>query len=200
VSGFLEDYGLIVLFAIIGLQALGVPGLPGKTALVTAAILAADDRFAIRQVITVAAVAVIAGGYVGYLIGRVGGRGLVERTFLAERLEQALALADSFFDRHGSKAVFLARFFPGVKVVVAPAAGIARMRWQEFAFWHALGGIGFALVFGLTAYYAGEGVIELAEAFGVYALIPLVAFAVLLMLTYKFLRNRRRLPQTHVAD
>ena len=172
-TGFLEDYGLLLLFAIVGLQAAGVAGLPGKTALVTAAILAARGTFSIAEVIAVAALAGIAGGYAGYLICRSGGRRLVERPRVKARLEAPLAMAERFFDAHGAKAVFLARFFPGLKVVAAPAAGLARMRWGSFALWHALGAIAFALLFGLAAYFAGTGAIELAERYGTYAVVPL---------------------------
>lgn len=188
----LQDYGLIVLFGIIALQAMGVGGLPGKTSLVAAAILAADGVFAIWHVLAVAAAAGLVGGYAGYVVGRVAGRRLVERPFLKRRVERPLATFDRFFERHGAKAVFFARFLPGLKVVAAPAAGIARMPWPKFALWHALAALGFALLFGLTAYYAGRGAIELVEALGVYAVAPLAALAALGWLAYVMLRRRRR--------
>jgi membrane protein DedA with SNARE-associated domain len=190
-SGFLEDYGLLILFLIIALQAAGIPGPPGKTALVVAAILAADGRFAVRDVIVVAAVAGIVGGYTGYLVGRTGGRRLLERPFLAERFRRPFALAARFFAQHGEKAVFLARFVPGLKVVSALAAGSFGMRWWTFALWHALGAIAFAVGFGLVAYWAGEGTIGLVERFGFFALAALVAAAVLAWLGYRVYRGRR---------
>jgi membrane protein DedA with SNARE-associated domain len=180
VTELLHDYGLLLLFAIIAAQAAGVAGLPGKTSLVVAAILAARGDFEIAQVIVVAAVAGIVGGYAGYAIGRGGGRRLLERPAVQKRLGRALKLMERLFERHGAKAVFIARFLPGAKVVAAPAAGVADMNWARFAFWHALGAIGFALGFGLAGYYGGEGAIELVERFGVYALAPLVLLAVAL--------------------
>jgi membrane-associated protein len=198
-TGFLEDYGLLILFLIIALQASGVPGPPGKTSLVIAAILAARGRFEIWQVLAVAAVAGIIGGYSGYLSGRLGGRRLLERRLLARRFERPFATAREFFNRHGEKAVFLARFFPGLKVVAALAAGSFGMRWWPFAVWHALGSIAFALVFGLTAYWAGEGAIELVERVGAAALVALVILAALGWLGYRLLLRRRRLPTTEAA-
>jgi membrane protein DedA with SNARE-associated domain len=177
VTELLQDYGLLILFAIIAAQAAGVAGLPGKTSLVVAAILAARGNFNIAQVIVVAAVAGIVGGYAGYVVGRAGGRRLLERTAVQKRLGRALELMEQLFERHGAKAVFIARFLPGAKVVAAPVAGVARMSWARFVFWHALGAIGFAVGFGLLGYYGGEGAIELVERYGVYALVPLALVA-----------------------
>jgi membrane protein DedA with SNARE-associated domain len=53
---------------------------------------------------------------------------------------QRLARAETFFERHGGKAVFLARFFSGLRVFGALVAGISRMRWGRFALYNALGG------------------------------------------------------------
>lgn len=167
-----SEYGLYVLFAIIAIQAAGGGGLPGKTALVVAGILAARGRFEIWHVIVVAAVAGIVGGYVGYVIGRIGGRRLVEWKRVKDRLGKQLGRVEEFFDLHGSKAVFFARFLPGLKVIACPAAGTFRMSVAPFLVWHALGAIAFAVVFGLTAFWAGEAAIELVERWGLYALLP----------------------------
>jgi membrane protein DedA with SNARE-associated domain len=196
VEGFLDDYGLVFLFLIIALQAAGGAGLPGKTALVVAAILAADGRWSISSVIAVATVAVIVGGYTGYAIGRLGARRLLARQFLAARLKRPLEMAERFFDEHGPKAVFLARFIPGLKVVAALAAGTFGMRWSVFAFWHALAAIAFALVFGLTAFWAGRGAIELVEEFGLLVLVPIAALAVLAWVAFQAVRRRRGLRTT----
>jgi membrane-associated protein len=192
----LDDYGLFLLFGIIAAQAAGVAGLPGKTSLVTAAILAARGHFAIAHVIVVAAAAGILGGYVGYGIGRVGGRPLIERPSVQKRLGRALGIMERLFEQHGAKAVFIARFLPGAKVVAAPAAGVGDMNAAKFAFWHALGAIGFAVGFGLAGYYGGEGAIELAERYGLYALVPLVLLAALTWALYAVIRRRRAQPVT----
>jgi membrane protein DedA with SNARE-associated domain len=188
----LDQYGIAVLFGIVALQAMGVGGLPGKTALVTASILAADGHFELWEVIAVTAVGVTVGGYAGYALARAGGRRvLVGDHAVARGLASPLAIAEQFFAAHGTKAVFLARFFPGLKVVAAPAAGLARMRWSAFALWHALGAVAFALLFGLTGYYAGKGALALVERLGIYALVPLVALAGLAWLVFRFARRRR---------
>ncbi len=178
-ESLVSDYGLYILFAVIAIQAAGGGGFPGKTTLVVAGVLAARGRFEIWQVIVVAALAGIVGGYVGYAIGWFGGRRLVELRFVQARLGRQLERVEAFFEAHGTKAVFLARFLPGLKVAACPAAGTFRMRLAPFLVWHALGAIAFAVVFGLLAFWAGEAVIELVERWGLYALLPLgLAFLV----------------------
>jgi membrane-associated protein len=195
VTELLQDYGLLILFGIIAAQAAGVAGLPGKTSLVVAAILAARGDFQIAQVIVVAAVAGILGGYVGYAIGRVGGRRLIERPAVQKRLGRALELMEKLFEQHGAKAVFIARFLPGAKVVAAPVAGVANMNWVKFGVWHAAGAIGFAVGFGLAGYYGGAGAIELVERYGFYSIVPIAILGVLGWCVVKVIRRRRVEPQ-----
>jgi membrane protein DedA with SNARE-associated domain len=194
VAEWLDAYGLVVLFGILALQAAGIGGPPGKTALIAAAILAARGHFSIAHVVAVAVVAIALGGFVGYAIGRVGGRPLLRKPVLARRLGGTIERTERFFDAHGGKAVFLARFLPGLKVVAAPAAGVFGLGLPSFALWHVAAAVGFAVGFGLGAYYVGEGTIELVEAFGVYGLLLAAAVAALAWLAYDrlWLRRRRR--------
>jgi membrane-associated protein len=192
VGEFLDHYGLVVLFLVIALQASGVGGLPGKTALVVAAILAADGRFDITQVLVVAAVAAALGGYSGYVIGRTALRRILKRRFFERRLRGHVETAERFFAAHGGKAVFAARFLPGLKVVAGLAAGLSCMPWRGFALWHTLASVAFSLVFGLTAYWAGAAAIDLAERYGVALVVALAAVAVLGWLGYRTVRRRPR--------
>jgi membrane protein DedA with SNARE-associated domain len=45
---------------------------------------------------------------------------------------ERLARAEAFFERRGGKAVFLARFFSGLRVFGALVSGMSRMRWGMF--------------------------------------------------------------------
>jgi membrane-associated protein len=195
VTEILQDYGLFVLFGIIAAQAAGVAGLPGKTSLVAASILAARGHFSITHVILVAAVAGVLGGYAGYVVGRAGGRRLIQRPSVQQRMGRAIELVEGLFERHGPKAVFVARFLPGAKVVVAPLAGVADMDAWKFAFWHALGAIGFAVGFGLLGYFGGEAAIELVERYGFYSLVPLGLLVLLAWWLVRVIRRRRFEPQ-----
>jgi membrane protein DedA with SNARE-associated domain len=191
VTEWLDSYGLVVLFGIFLVQSAGIPGLPGKTALVAAAILAAKGHLPIAGVIGVSVAGIVLGGYAGYAVGRIGGRRLVERPFVARRVGRLFARAERFFDAHGGKAVFIARFLPGLKVAAAPAAGVCGMSWPGFALWHAGGAVAFTLVFGLGAYFVGAGAIELVQAFGLYGIALAAVLVAAGWLAWKALARRR---------
>lgn len=186
---FIEDYGLIFLFAIICLESAGL-WLPGETALIAAAVYASKGHLSITGVITVAALAAIIGDNIGYWLGREGGRRLLYRYAPLRRIaERVLPPAERFFERHGGKAVFLARFFGGVRVTGAWMAGITRMTWWRFLFWNAAGGIVWAVAVGLIAFYAGKAAADALARYGVYAAI---AGGILLVLAIGALHVWRR--------
>jgi membrane protein DedA with SNARE-associated domain len=171
VTHFIQDYGLIFLFGIVCLESAGL-WLPGETALIAAGVYASKGHLSIAGVIAVAAAAAILGDNIGYWLGREGGRRLLNRYALLKRFaDRVLPPAERFFERHGGKAVFLARFFGGVRVTGAWMAGITRMTWWRFLFWNAAGGIVWAVSIGLLAFYAGKAAADALARYGVYAAI-----------------------------
>jgi membrane protein DedA with SNARE-associated domain len=171
VTHFIEDYGLWFLFGIVCLESAGL-WLPGETALIAAAVLAGKGHLSIAGVIAVAAVAAIIGDNIGYWLGRKVARPLINRWERLRRYaDRVLPPAERFFQRHGGKAVFLARFFGGLRVTGAWMAGITRMQWWRFLFWNAAGGLVWAFGVGLLAYYAGKAAADALARYGVYAAI-----------------------------
>src|SRR6058998_1009306 len=136
------------------LESAGLP-VPGETALIAASVLAAQGLVSLPAVIVVAAAAAIIGDNAGYRIGRAAGR-------------RMLPPAERFFAHHGGKAVFLARFMPGLRVIGALVAGIAGMARWRFLVWNVAGGVVWATSVALIAYCLGEAV---ASAMGRYGLI-----------------------------
>jgi membrane-associated protein len=170
VDHLVEVAGYPLLFLLVMGESSGVP-IPGETALITAAVLASRGKLQIEWVIAIAAIAAIVGDNIGYLIGRKGGRWLLERPgrFHRQRLE-VLRTGEPFFKRHGPKAVYLGRFVLGLRVWASWLAGATRMDWRSFVLWNALGGISWAIAIGLLAYFLGSSAGNAIEAFGIYGL------------------------------
>jgi membrane protein DedA with SNARE-associated domain len=189
VTHFIEHYGLIFLFGIVCLESAGL-WLPGETALIAAAVYASKGNLSITAVIAVAAAAAIVGDNIGYWLGREGGRRLLDRYGPLRRFAaRVMPPAERFFARHGGKAVFLARFFGGVRVTGAWMAGITRMSWWRFLFWNACGGIVWAVAVGLIAFFAGKAAADALARYGIYAAI---GGAVLFVLAIAALHMWRR--------
>src|SRR3954470_8193205 len=170
--------GSPILFALVGAESTGAP-VPGETALIATGILAHHGQFRIELVVVVAALGAIIGDNLGYLIGRTGGRRLLERPgFLEKHRRAVLTKGEPFFARHGPKAVFLGRWVAGLRIAAAWLAGINRMPWPVFLFWNALGGIAWATSVGLLAYYLGpaaEHIFKVAGLAGIGAALLLAA-------------------------
>jgi len=168
-----------LLPAIIGLESMGVPS-PGETALVLAAVLASQGKLQIWLVLVIGISSAIIGDNLGYWLGRRFGRDVLEseRGPLHQHRIRAIRAGDRFFDKHGAKAVFLARWIALVRVAAAWLAGINEMRFAEFFLWNALGGVTWGLSFGLVGYFAGQTAADAITQFGIYAFIALAVLAV----------------------
>jgi membrane-associated protein len=181
-----------LLPAIIGLESMGVPS-PGETALVLAAVLASQGKLQIWLVILIGVSSAIIGDNLGYVLGRRFGRDVLEAPGpFYERRKRVIVAGDQFFAKHGPKAVFFARWIAFVRFAAAWLAGINEMRFLEFFFWNALGGITWGVTYGLVGYYAGSAAANVITTFGIYAAVGL---AVLLIGGYALIkwRGRRRL-------
>jgi membrane protein DedA with SNARE-associated domain len=190
VTGLVHHYGLVALFLIVMLESGGVP-LPGETALVTAAIYASQGHLNIIEVIVVAAAAAIIGDNLGYWAGRLGGRRLLERWGPTRRWsERTLPTAERFFKRHGGKTIFLARFFSVLRVTAAWVAGISRMHWWFFFLWNAAGGICWAVLVGLVAYYVGHAAADAIGRYGLWAGVGIIVVLAILWVVRHFWRKR----------
>jgi membrane protein DedA with SNARE-associated domain len=189
VTKLLLDYGLVLLFLFVAFESAGIP-IPGETALITAAVLA-HHHYGIGWVIVVAAAAAIVGDNVGYWLGRLGGRKLLERWEITRRYaEKALPPSERFFRRHGGKTVFLGRFVALLRVTSAWLAGISRMHWWKFFAWNAAGGIVWAAGTSLLAYWAGQAAADAVSKYGLYAVVGIVVAVVLGLVALRFWRNR----------
>lgn len=178
--GISTSVGYVGLGLLVGAESAGAL-VPGETALIVSGVLAHKGEMDIRIVIAVAAVAAIIGDNIGFLLGRHGVRRLAVRDgWGAEHRRAALRHGERFFAQHGGKAVFLARFVIGLRVVGAWVAGASNMHWRTFLLWNALGGIAWAAAIGTLAYVFGrvaEEIIRTAGIVGVALIVVVVAVA-----------------------
>src|SRR5579859_6010661 len=181
-----------LLPAIIGLESMGVPS-PGETALVLAAVLASQGKLQIWLVILIGVSSAILGDNAGYWLGRWLGRDVLEaRGPFRQRRRALIAVGDRFFERHGPKAVFLARWVALVRFAAAWLAGINEMRFAEFFVWNALGGISWGITYGLAGYFGGSAAASFITSFGIYAVVALGVVVVGGFVVVKVRERRRR--------
>ena len=139
-------YGILfaVIFAETGLVI--TPFLPGDSLLFAAGTFAATGALRLDVLVVVLVLAAVIGDAVNYAIGR-----RLARTFLEEANETSwlhkvvkrehVQRAHDFFEKHGGKAVVLARFVPIVRTFVPFVAGGAAMSYRVFAIYNVTGAI-----------------------------------------------------------
>ena len=182
--------GYPVLGLLVGLESAGIP-LPGETALIAGSALAKSGGLEIGAVIAVAAAAAIIGDSAGYAVSRRYGRRLLTRPGRTQaRRMDVLTRGETFFDRHGPKAVFFGRWITGLRVWASWLAGITHMPYRQFLMWNALGGITWAITIGLLGYIVGTAAEHVIETAGLGAAI-LIGVLVIGALVYFHLRRGR---------
>jgi membrane protein DedA with SNARE-associated domain len=182
-------YGYAVVFVGVFLENVGVP-VPGETVLLAGSALAHFGQLSLPLVIATATMAAILGDNLGFYIGRRGGRVLAERHGWRVGLSpERLAEFDRFFERHGPKTVFIARFITGLRVVCAILAGGSGMRWRTFVVFNASGAVVWCTVIGVSGYLLGRSWTLLEQWIGRTSLLGLIAVAVAIAVW--IVRNRQ---------
>ncbi len=137
---FVGDYGYWAVALMLLCENAGLP-VPGETTLLVASFFAySEHKLHLGWIIVVATCAATLGDNLGFVLGRYGGRPLLERYQKFFRVRQSLLQrGEALFARYGSFTIFFARFVFGMRVIAGPLAGVLRMRWRAFAICNFLG-------------------------------------------------------------
>ncbi|MFJ4207293.1 DedA family protein [Paenarthrobacter sp. NPDC089675] len=134
--------------------------LPGDSMLFTAGLLVATDtiKFNIWGLAALIIVSAIIGNQTGYLIGSKAGPAIFNRPdsrlFKKENVESAHA----FFEKHGGKALILARFVPIIRTFVPVIVGVAQMDKRKFFLFNVIGAVLWGGGVTLLGYLLGDRV------------------------------------------
>ncbi|MFN8413025.1 MAG: DedA family protein [Anaerolineales bacterium] len=154
----ITDYGawtygilFVVIFVETGLVIM--PFLPGDSLLFAAGTFAAIGSLNIGFIILLLIAAAVLGDTVNYSIGHyLGDRAYNIKWIKREYLDKTHA----FFEKHGGKAIFLARFVPIVRTFAPFVAGIGKMSYGYFITYNVVGGVSWVLIFTLLGYFFGN--------------------------------------------
>lgn len=157
-AAIIADYGVWtygILFAVIFIET-GVvimPFLPGDSLLFAAGTFAALGSLNVWGLVGLLFVAAVLGDAVNYSIGHYLG----ERAYNIKWIrKEYLDKTHLFFEKHGGKAIFLARFVPIVRTFAPFVAGIGKMSYRYFATYNVFGGAVWVFSFTLLGYYFGN--------------------------------------------
>jgi membrane-associated protein len=189
----IADYGLWVVLVIIFAECGLLIGffLPGDSLLFTLGLFVArgDVSQPLWVVCVLTTLAAIAGNQVGYFIGKAVGPHIFNkpdsRLFRREYVDKT----NAFFERHGPRAIVLARFVPIVRTFITVTAGVGRMNYRVYMTYSVLGGILWAA--GLTILGYSLGNVDFVARHIELILVAIVAVSVL-PIAIEFLRQRSK--------
>jgi membrane-associated protein len=163
VDNFIASLDPWLIYVVVGILTLGESAaflslvFPGEVALVAAAALGLSAGVDPLMLGGVAAVGAIAGGLVGYAIGRKYGRRLMDWDPISRRLGDRMAQLDPLLSGpEAGPLVAVARFNQITRAVVPALAGMAEMGRLRFAVANGVGAVVWATVFTAIGYYAAE--------------------------------------------
>ena len=159
-NDIIQHYGawtLVILFFIIFMETgfVVTPFLPGDSLIFAAATFAARGALNPWLMFVLLAIAAVAGDTVNYWIGhRIGKRAYTGEVRWIKK--DYMARTHTFFEKHGGKTVFLARFVPIIRTFAPFVAGVSQMSYGFFIRWTIIGGITWVATFTLLGYFFGN--------------------------------------------
>jgi membrane-associated protein len=164
--------------------------LPGDSLLVMAGLYAAKGDLDIWALNGLLIPMAIAGDATSYWIGTRSGKHLFNRPRSRIFRPEHIQAAHDFYERHGGKAIILARFMPLVRTFVPVVAGIGGMSYRRFASYNVVGAVGWVATMTLIGFVLGSRFPLLVEH--IEKVIIVVVVLSILPGAFEWLKARRR--------
>ncbi|WP_299026963.1 DedA family protein [uncultured Thermanaerothrix sp.] len=156
----IRSFGLwtyLILFIVIFIETglVVTPFLPGDSLLFASGAFAAKGSFNVSLLFFMLWLAAVLGDTANYWIGHyVGPRVFRENVRWLKR--EYLERTQAFYDKHGGKTIFLARFIPIIRTFAPFVAGIGKMRYGYFITYNVVGGLVWTGLFIFGGYFFGN--------------------------------------------
>lgn len=163
--------------------------LPGDSLLFIAGFLAGTGLFSLPLLLVGIATAAILGNFVGYEFGKFVGPKLFQKEDSLIFKKAHLIKAQKYYQVHGPKTIFLARFMPIVRTFAPIVAGIAQMDLKTFWMYNIISGVIWSAALVLLGYFLGN-ILFVREHLEI--IILLVIFISFLPAIFEYLKERKK--------
>ncbi len=159
-SVIIQDFGVwsyLILFVVIFIETglVITPFLPGDSLLFAAGAFAAAGAFNPVLLFGLLAVAAVLGDTANYWIGHsIGPRVFTGNVRFLKK--EYLDKTQAFYEKHGGKTIFLARFIPIIRTFAPFVAGVGKMRYGYFISYNIIGGIVWTALFIFAGFFFGN--------------------------------------------
>jgi membrane-associated protein len=159
-ADIIQRYGtwtLAFLFIVVFMETgfVVTPFLPGDSLIFAASTFAARGSLNPWIMFILLSIAAVTGDTVNYWIGhRIGARAYTGEVKWIKK--EYMDRTHAFFEKHGGKTIFLARFVPIIRTFAPFVAGVSQMSYGFFIRWNVIGGITWVATFTLLGYFFGN--------------------------------------------
>lgn len=177
-----QQYGMLtylILFLIIFMETglVVTPFLPGDSMLFAAGAIAAMGAMNIFTLLIVVYIAAVLGDTVNYHIGKKLGNKILVKEDIRFINKEYLKKAQTFYEKHGSMTIVLARFIPIIRTFAPFVAGIGEMNYTKFIPYNMMGGGLWVTLFLGGGYFFGN--LPFIEKHFSYVLIAIILISIL---------------------
>ncbi len=148
-------YGLLFVVIFMETGFVVTPFLPGDSLIFAAATFAARGALNPWLMFVLLSVAAVGGDTANYWIGHaVGAKAYTGEVKWIKK--EYMERTHAFFEKHGGKTIFLARFVPIIRTFAPFVAGVSEMSYGHFITWNLVGGVTWVATFTLLGYFFGN--------------------------------------------
>jgi membrane-associated protein len=161
--------------------------LPGDSLLFTAGILCSTHVLDVNIVTLMLGLNLAAtfGNLTGYYFGKRVGPKLFTRDDSLVFKKRYVAITNSFYNRHGGKALILGRFLPIIRTFAPILSGVIKMELKIFVVYTVVGSILWTSTMTLSAYYLAKAIPNLKDHLGLVVLFLIIITAIPVISTYR---------------
>jgi membrane protein DedA with SNARE-associated domain len=192
-ESFLTHAGYAALIVFGFIEACSIP-ISSEITFGFAGVLAYQGHLNLVLVIIIGSLAELAGSYVSYTVGRLGGRPLVERLgkyVLITRKD--IDRAERFLEGRGGWAVVVGRALPVIRAFISIIAGLVEVPALKFGVLSLIGTVAWAIALSVTGYEVGSAWHSVSHyvSVGGYVVVALVVLAIAGLIAYRLREVRR---------
>ena len=148
-------YGLLFFVIFMETGFVVTPFLPGDSLIFAAATFAAHGALNPWLLFILMTIAAFAGDTANYWIGHtIGAKAYTGEVKWVKK--EYMERTHAFFEKHGGKTIFLARFVPIIRTFTPFVAGVSKMPYGYFITWNMIGGATWVATFTLLGYFFGN--------------------------------------------
>jgi membrane protein DedA with SNARE-associated domain len=193
------DLGLPGIFLLMVPESACIP-IPSEATMLFAGFNVSEGKYSLIAAVLVGTVANLVGSWIAYAVGYYGRLETLERHKIFHVKQEHLDLADRWFERYGSWAVFFSRMLPIVRTFISLPAGVARMPFWRFSVLTFLGALPWNLMLTLIGKSARDNWSDWKDRLHYvdYAIAAIIVAAIVYLVA-RWWRGRRGRPATDVA-